>query len=199
MNSTALHPDVVKWVIIPLLIYIARIVDVTFGTLRIIFVAKGQRLAAPLLGFVETLVYLVAISQALQNLDTFLSYFAYAAGFATGNYVGISIENRLAMGVVLVRVITAKDAKPLFQSLALNGYGATWVDGQGASGHVTIIYSVIRRKDLTNVLAIIQSFDPNAFYSVEDARLAAKGIFPPADLSKTKNPFTTLRMRRKEK
>lgn len=199
MNSSLVNPGIVEWVIIPLLIYLARIMDVTLGTIRIIFVAKGQRVLAPLLGFFETLIWLIAISQALKNLDTSLSYFAYAAGFATGNFVGISIEGRLAMGIVMVRVITAKDAKPLFQEFAKHGYGATRVDAHGANGHVTMIYSVIRRRDLPDVIGIIQSFDQNAFYSVEDARLASKGIFPPSHLTHSKNPFTALRMRRKEK
>ncbi|MCF7794547.1 MAG: DUF5698 domain-containing protein [Candidatus Cloacimonetes bacterium] len=103
--------------ILPILIFISRIFDVSLGTLRIIFVNKGMRYLAPIIGFFEVLIWLIVISQVMQNMNSPINYIAYAAGFATGNYVGILIEQKLAMGITLIRIITRK--KGLF--LVLNG------------------------------------------------------------------------------
>lgn len=112
MDFTSIfNSDIWTWVIIPCFIFIARILDVTLGTVRIIFVSKHMKSLAPLLGFFEVLIWLLAIGQIMQNLTNPINYLAYAAGFAMGNFVGIQIESRLAMGVVLIRVL--RNWKPL--------------------------------------------------------------------------------------
>ena len=95
-----------EWVLIPVLICLARIVDVSIGTLRIIFVSKGMRGIAPILGFFEVIIWLVAIGQIFQNLSNWVNYIAYGAGFAMGNFVGIYIEGKISLGYTLVRIIT---------------------------------------------------------------------------------------------
>ena len=102
--------DYVSLIIIPLLIFVARIFDVTLGTIRIILVSRGVKIPAALLGFFEVLIWLIAIGRVMQNLNNVSNYIAYAGGFAMGNFVGIYIENKLAMGLLSIRVVTAKDA-----------------------------------------------------------------------------------------
>lgn len=178
MSFPSMSPALFTWVVVPLLIFVARIFDVTLGTLRIIFVSRGRKWLAPLCGFVEVIIWLVAISQVMQNLTNVACYLAYGAGFALGNFIGISIEERLAVGFLVVRIVTAKDSAKLVEALVAANYGVTCVEGRGANGPVKLIYTVIKRKDLAEVADLIERFDPQAFYSTEDARSTNKGVFP---------------------
>jgi len=179
MNLDAvIGSEIFKWVVLPLLIFFARILDVSLGTLRIIFVSRGLKYLAPLVGFFEVLIWLLAIRVIMQNLNNFACYIAYAAGFATGNFVGIFIEKRLAIGNSIVRVITRKDATPLIEHLRSRGYGVTSIKAEGSEGDVHVIFLIIKRHDLETITGIIKDFNPNAFYTVEDIRLVRKGIFP---------------------
>lgn len=176
--ASQLNSDLFVWVMLPALIFLARIADVTFGTIRIIFVSRGNKLFASLLGFFEVLIWLVAIGQIMQNLNNFACYIAYASGFAMGNYIGITIEGKLAMGVLVVRIITRKDGTELFERFKQEGFGATISDARGATGPVNIIYTVIKRSALPAVIGMIQHFNPKAFYSIEDVRTVNQGVFP---------------------
>ncbi|NLV91349.1 MAG: DUF2179 domain-containing protein [Firmicutes bacterium] len=196
MDQTWFDSTLFQWVVLPLLIFLARVLDVSFGTIRIIFVSKGQKFLAPLLGFVEILIWLMAITQVMNNLSNVLAYIAYAGGFAMGNFVGISIEERLAMGLVIVHIITTKSSDTLFNRLTQAGFGATKVEASGARGPATLIYSVIRRKDLPQVLEIIHEVSPKAFYSIEDSRSAREGIFPTPTTRSTKIRSQLLRLRK---
>ncbi len=168
-------------IILPLLIFIARVMDVTFGTIRIIFVSRGKKYLAPFLGFFEIMIWLFAIGQIFMNLTSIEYYIAYAGGFATGNFVGIWIEEKLAIGTLVIRIITKKDdSTQLIECLKSQGYGVTGVDARGARGDVKLIYTIIKRKDLQNVEDIIKKFNPKAFYSIEEVRSASEGIFPPS-------------------
>ena len=118
-------PEVYAWVVLPILIFFARVTDVTLGTLRIIFISRGKRNVAPVLGFFEVLIWIVAIGQIVQNLTSVTSYLAYAAGFATGNFVGMVIEDRLAIGTLIVRVILPTNATTLH---AQTDRGRLWRD-----------------------------------------------------------------------
>ena len=173
-----IEPEGFSLVIISIFIFFARICDVTIGTMRIIFVARGMKMIAPALGFAEVFIWIIAVGQIFQNLTNPLNYFAYAAGFATGNYVGMILEERLAMGLALVRVITQHDATSLIGYLRAAGYGVTVLDGQGKQGPGKIIFSVIKRKNIVDVEKAIHEFNPRAFYSIEDVRRAAEGTFP---------------------
>ncbi len=160
-------------VLLPLLIFAARILDVSMGTLRIIFIAKGFKYIAPIVGFFEILVWLLAIGQIFRNFANILYYVAYAGGFAMGTFVGIYLENKLSIGTQIVRVITGKGASRLLKALRSQGYGVTSSDAKGKHGPVNIIYTVIDRHDLQNVVGIIERHNPHAFYSVEDVRLVS--------------------------
>jgi len=167
-----------SWVILPFLIFISRIFDVSLGTMRIIFVSRGGKLIASILGFFEVLIWLIAIGQIMQNLDNVMSYLAYAGGFAAGTFVGIVIEEKLAIGILVIRVILAGDESRLKQRLAGSGFGVTVVDAKGVNGQVKVVYTIVRRKDIDNVTAIINECNPKAFYSIEEARTAREGVFP---------------------
>jgi len=187
------------WVILPVLIFLARVCDVTIGTMRIVFVARGNRVLAPVLGFFEILIWLLAIGQIFRNLNNVFCYLAYAGGFATGNYVGMVLEEKLAMGFQVVRIITRKDASQLIEFLKNAGFGVTTIDGQGATGPVKIVFSIIRRKDQPKVLRAIQEKNPNAFFSVENIQSASAGIFPPGSRSTVKSLWEAMRFWKKGK
>ncbi|MFH1240373.1 MAG: DUF2179 domain-containing protein [Candidatus Diapherotrites archaeon] len=180
--------EILTWIILPLLIFFVRIIDVSLGTIRIIFVSRGQKFIAPFFGFFEVLIWLIAIGQVMQNLTNVFCYIAYAGGFATGTFVGMIIEEKIAMGVLLIRVITKKDATVLIESLKKSGYNITSVDADGNSGKVHLIYSVIKRKKLAKVIDIIKKFDSRAFYSVEDLKHVSGEEFPAEPSLKQKIP-----------
>ena len=170
--------EVYAWIVLPLLIFLARVADVTLGTLRIIFVSRGKRHLAPILGFFEVLIWVVAIGQLVQNLGSVTSYLGYAAGFAAGNFVGMWIEDRLAIGTLVVRAILATGGDEVMQRLHDAGYGVTSVDGHGANGPVKLVYAVVKRKHVKDVTRIIHSISPKAFLTIEDVRSAEEGVFP---------------------
>lgn len=163
---------------VPLMIFFAEMTVVTIGTLRIIFISRGHKYLAPILGFFEILIWLFAISQVMQNLGHAPCFLAFALGFTLGNFLGIWIERKLALGMVVVRVITQRDCGILVDTLRAANFGVTCVEGQGAKGPVMIIMTVIKRKQLWRVTAMIRAYQPNAFYSVDDLQIAAEGIFP---------------------
>lgn len=173
-----LNSELFAWIILPLLIFIARVFDVTFGTMRIIFVSRGEKFLAPLFGFFEIIIWLFAIGQVMQNFTNIAYYIAYAGGFAMGNFVGIYIEEKMAMGTLITRTITKKDASNLIDALKSNNCGVTSIDAEGATGKVKIIFTVIKRKDVNQVVGMIKQFDPKAFFSIEEVRAANEGIFP---------------------
>ncbi|WP_041958092.1 DUF2179 domain-containing protein [Sulfurospirillum arsenophilum] len=163
---------------IPVLIALARITDVSIGTLRIIFVSKGLRLWAPILGFFEVSIWLLAISKVMANLTNPINYIAYAVGFSLGNYIGMFIESRLAIGMVVVRIITKRDSHILVAALRALRYSVTVVEGEGNNGAVNIIFTVIKRSDITRVRELIALHNPQAVYSIEDVRHASDPSFP---------------------
>ncbi|HOG83015.1 MAG TPA: DUF2179 domain-containing protein [Smithellaceae bacterium] len=172
------HSEIFKFVLLPALIFLARICDVTLDTLRIIYVGRGMKFLAPVIGFVEVLIWLVAITQIFKNLSNPACYVAYAGGFAMGNYIGILLEEKMAIGTVVIRIITQKDAEALIRRLKENRYGVTNVDAQGAMGQVKIIFTIVKRKDIDSVLEIVRGCNPLAFYTIEDVRSVRKGVFP---------------------
>ncbi|MBN2775302.1 MAG: DUF2179 domain-containing protein [Prolixibacteraceae bacterium] len=176
--NTFFDSGLFTYLILPLLIFTARIFDVTIGTIRIVMVSKGEKFLAPILGFFEVLIWLIAISKIFENLDNWVCYITYAAGFATGNYIGLKIEEKLAVGIVRIQIVTRTEATKLITSLKESGYGITHLNAQGASDNVSIIYTVLKRTDVPIVEDIIRKYNPNAFYSVEDVKYVNKGIFP---------------------
>ncbi len=178
MLDSSVSSDIFAWVVLPLLIFLARICDVSLGTLRVIFISKGFRHIAPLIGFFEVIIWLLAIGQVMQNVGNVASYIAYGGGFAAGTFIGMAVEERLSLGNVVVRVITTHDARNLVDSLRDENFGVTTMDAEGASGAVRVVLTISRREDLPRVVALIQESQPNAFFTVEDIKSVREGVFP---------------------
>ena len=159
-----------QWVLLPRLIFIARLIDVSLDTMRILFISRGRRLVAAILGFVQVLIWLMAIRQIFLNLSNPVCFIAYAAGFASGTWTGALIEEKLALGIQVVRVIVNKDASELIKSLKERGWGVTTVDGHGALGAVSVIYTIVQRHYVRKVIEVVMETHPKAFYTVEDIR-----------------------------
>jgi uncharacterized protein YebE (UPF0316 family) len=172
-----MNNEILNWVILPLLIFVCRMSDVTLATLRNIFISKGFRSIVPFIGFFEVLIWLIAMKQVMNHVDNWLSYFAWAAGFSMGTYVGMRIEERLALGTQVIRIITNQLSDDLINALREANHGITVVDAQGAKGPVKMIFSVVKRTSVDEVVDIIEKHQPNAFYSVEDIRNAQHGVF----------------------
>lgn len=167
-----------SWWLLPLFILLARTMDVSLGTLRVIFVARGHQWLAPLTGFFEILIWLLAVSQIMSNLDNWICFLAYPSGYALGAYLGMCIERWIAMGFVLVRMIPNRESLDLAQVLRDQGFGVTQVDGEGAKGPVAILFTVVHRKKLAEVLRTVREYHDKVFYTIEDVRLTQDGIHP---------------------
>lgn len=178
MDHPYFNTEVFKWVILPILIFIARTIDVSLGTLRSVFVSKGFRKIVPFIGFFEVLIWLISIRQVMQHLDNPICYIGFAGGFAMGTYVGLLIESRLALGLQVLRLIVSSDWEPLIFALQKEKLGVTIMDGHGAKGPVKIIFTIVNRKDIARVRNLIKEVNPQAFYSIEDIRIANQGVFP---------------------
>lgn len=169
--------DYQSWVILPLIIFCSRVIDVTLGTLRHVMIARGYKKLSPLFGFFEALIWIIIGSQIFKNINNVASYFAWAGGFATGTYVGLIIEERLALGIQVVRIITHLDCDEFIEAMKKANHGITIVEGKGAMGAVKMIYSIIRRNSVTEVEELIMKHIPSAFYSIEDVKNANAGVF----------------------
>lgn len=191
------HSELLRILVVSTLIVIARILDVSLDTMRIIYLSKGKKFLPPILGFFQVLIWLLAITEIFRHLDSFVYYFAYAVGFSLGNLIGISIEEKLAFGTLIIRVITRKDAAELLNYLKNEGHGFTAVNAEGALGSVKIIFMVIKRKNLELVMDIIKRFHPLAFVSIEEVREAHEGIFPSAKTGFHRSFFNRFKILRK--
>lgn len=169
--------DYFSWIILPVLIFISRLGDVTMATLRHIFISKGFRKIVPILGFFEVLIWLIAMRQVFSHLNNAACFIAWAAGFSAGTYLGMFIEERLAIGTQIIRVITNENVAELTEAMKLHHQGITIVDGQGAKGPVKLIFMIVRRANKKQVLDIVHQYTPHAFYSIEDVKSFKHGVF----------------------
>jgi uncharacterized protein YebE (UPF0316 family) len=158
-----------------LLIFGLRIVDVSLGTLRIGFLVRGQRSLAGLFGFFESLVWLIAAAQVLSNLDSPVKFLAYAAGYATGTMLGVSIERWLAIGDSIMRVVTQVDSPPVEDELRMAGYFVTVLNARGRDGDVRVSFSVIPRRKMPAALKLVGRVNPTAFVTFENTTPARTG------------------------
>lgn len=159
--------------LLPLSIFVAEMAVVAISTMRIIFIGRGLKAMAAGLGFFEVTIWLFAIGQVMTNLDSPVCFAAFAGGFVAGNYLGMSLEQRLAIGSVLVRVITSRDSRRLIDLLRGAGCGVTRIGAHGLQGPVEIVFTVIRRRRLGEVLALVRQFDSDAFYSIDELQASA--------------------------
>lgn len=181
--SLFVNTELYQWVILPLLIFIARILDVSLGTIRVIFISRGVKNIASFISFFEVLIWLMAIGQIMQHIQNAMCYFGYAAGYTTGTYAGLVIEKRLFLGLNMIRIITKKPATELIEALKNAHYGITSVQAEGTDGIVHIIFTIIKRNNLSEIKTMIKAFNPHAFYTIEDIRTINGGNFPQPELS----------------
>lgn len=162
--------DYWSWIILPVLIFTARLMDVTLATLRHILIYKNARAIVPALAFVEVTIWLLAISQIMQNLSNWACFIGFAGGFSAGTYAGMVIEEKLALGYQLVRIVTEGNSDDLLSTLTKNRFGVTRIKAAGSMGNVEVFLVVSERRKLKDLLAIIKSMEPVPFYTIEDVR-----------------------------
>ena len=162
--------EAINYVILPLLIFLARVSDVTLATMRVMFIMSGTRRWAAFLGFFESFIWLIAIGQIIQNIDNVYSYIAYASGYATGTWVGMFVESKIAMGRVIVRIITKTDTDFFRQWLKEHSYRFASVSAYDHEGNANIIFTVVQRKRLKSFVHTIHRFHPEAYYTIEGVK-----------------------------
>ena len=155
--------------LLPILICLARIVDVSVGTVRSLLANKGHKKVAPIIGFFEVTIWVSAMGVVVQNLGHWQNLLAYGLGYALGNFLGIYIEERIALGN---SVITNDKAHDLAKILVEKGFRVSLVNAQGNNGKVSIIFLLVKRKTLKSLIPLIKKHNPLAVYSVEDIRYA---------------------------
>ena len=164
-----------------LLIFALRIVDVSLDTMRVLFAIRGKREIAGVLGFFMALTWIFAAGNAMKHLDSILHVLGYAAGYATGTMVGITIERLVAYGLANVRIISRHGGVEIAEALRERGYGVTEQGAYGREGQVEIVNSVVQRAHMAEVLAIVDRFDPQAFVTVEEPKILRGGSFAHRD------------------
>lgn len=167
--------DFYAYIILPLLIFCARVFDQSLGIIRIILATKGLTLPAFIFGFFESFVWLLAMGQIMTKIDNLFYYFVFAAGFATGNVFGIYLEKKLSIGYVVIRVIFQKDSNISINNLKELGFRITQVDAMGMEQPVKMIFSTVKRNQINSFIEIINKNNPNAFYTIEDIKKVNEG------------------------
>jgi uncharacterized protein YebE (UPF0316 family) len=164
--------------ILPVLVFLAETCVVTLSTVRTIFITRGMKGLAAFLGFFEISIWLFAMAQVMQNLSSLDCYVAFAGGFSLGNFLGISIERKLALGTVGLHIATRKSAAPLIDALRAADYAVTAFDAQGSTDPMRVVITAVRRKELPDVISAVKCYDPDAFYSAHDLQLTAQRPSP---------------------
>ena len=178
----------------PLFIFGLRIVDVSFDTARVLAVVRGNRVSAAVLGFFQALIWILAVGSAIKFLDSWYHIMGYAVGYATGNVVGMTIENALAYGLSQVRIVSQHGGVEIAEALRDRGFGVTEVPGYGRDGGVEIVHSVVQRQHLGEVVRIVDQWDPKAFVTVEEPRILRGGLL--ARRNRVNIPWVAERMGR---
>ncbi|MGE5589895.1 MAG: DUF2179 domain-containing protein [Bacillota bacterium] len=160
-----------------LFIFAARVTDVSLSTVRTLLLVRGKRIPAAVLGFFEVSIYIIALGQVMSKLSNPLNLLAYALGFATGNFVGATLEEHMALGYLTVQAITREAGSDLANILRAQGFGVTVLHGEGRDGSRQILYITLKRKFLPHILNTLEAQEPDAFVTVMDTRLTQGGVF----------------------
>ena len=160
-----------------LTIFLLRITDMSLDTLRLLFVMRGRKALVWILGFFESAVYVIAITKVLSNLSNPLTVLGYAMGFASGNLIGMIVEERLAIGHIHLEIISQQHGVLLAKALRKAGYGVTEISARGKDGTVKILNASVLRKDLARARKIVHETDEGAFMTSEDVRPIRRGFW----------------------
>jgi uncharacterized protein YebE (UPF0316 family) len=180
MSFYLINPEIYSWFILPLLIFLARIGDVSMETIRVIYISRGIKYLAPIIAFFEIIIWLLAMEVVMSDLSNIANFFAFAFGFATGTYVGLVIEEKLSIGMVIMRIVTTEESnEEIAAFLEAENFGVTSLDAKGSRGSVKMILSLVNRADVPRITRHIQTTNPAAFFSIEDVRYVNQGVFRP--------------------
>lgn len=160
-----------------LLIFVLRIGDMSLDTIRVLFVVRGRKGLAWVLGFFQSLIFVIAISSVLSNLDNLLNVLGYAGGFATGNVVGMLIEERLAVGHIHFTIMSSTRGASITEKLRASGFAVTEIPARGKNGTVFVLHVDVTRRDKDNVETVVLETDPDAFVTAEDVRPIRRGYW----------------------
>ena len=170
--------DFISYVLLPSLIFLARVADVTVGTVKLMFVVNSAKRVAAVLAFVESLIAIVALSRIMQDASNWMAYVMYAAGFATGTFVGMRIEEKLAYGSVMVRVISRTISEELLSYLTLHQYRYSMVDANDHVGNTQVLFTVCKRSRLPEFQRMLEKVAPQALYTVEGVKKVSRDFLP---------------------
>ncbi len=173
-NQLGFSSEFFGLVIVPILIFFARILDVSINTVRIIFVMSGKKYVATLLGFMESLIWLLAIGQIFKHMDNIYCYIAYPAGFAGGILVGMLIEEKIALGKVIIRIITPEDLTQVTKFLLDKKFRYSIVSAQSNEGDEKLLFAVLKRDHVPEMLEELRLYLPKAFYTIESVKSASE-------------------------
>ena len=200
MSFFIISPELYAMVILPLLIFIARIGDVSMETIRVIYISRGVKYLAPVIAFFEIVIWLLAMEVVMNDLSNIANFFAFAFGFAMGTYVGLIIEEKLSIGMVIMRIVTTEESNEEITSfLESEHFGVTSLDAKGARGNVKMILTLVNRTDVPRITGHLQTTNPHAFFSIEDVRYANEGVFRPKKPNAITGLFHSLIRPRKKK
>jgi uncharacterized protein YebE (UPF0316 family) len=159
------------------IIFLLRVCDMSLDTLRVLVVMRGKKAIAWMLGFMQSAIFVIAITSVLQNLKNPLNIIGYAAGFATGNVVGMLIEERLAIGHTHLSIISSRRGSAIAERLRSEGYGVTEIPARGKDGMVTLLNLNVLRKNVEQVRHTANEVDSEAFITAEDVRPIRHGFW----------------------
>lgn len=162
-----------------LFIFLARVTDVSIGTIRTILLVKGQRKIAAVMGFFEVMIYLIVLGKVVGNIDKPVLILAYCFGYATGNLIGSKIEERLSIGRLIAQIIVKESSDELVQKLRDAGFGVTIFDGEGKDGKSYMLNIILERKQLELLHKITDGCADGAFITTMDVRASMGGYFQP--------------------
>jgi uncharacterized protein YebE (UPF0316 family) len=195
-----ISPEFYSWVLLPLLIFFARICDVSMETIRVIYISRGIKYLAPIIAFFEIVIWLLAMEVVMQDLANIANFMAFALGFAMGTYVGLVIEEKLSIGMVILRIVTTDESnEEIVSFMQSENYGITTLDATGSRGSVKMILSLVNRTDVPRITQHIQATNPHAFFSIEDVRYVNQGVFRPKKPNRITGFFHSFIRPRKKK
>ncbi|MEK6480587.1 DUF5698 domain-containing protein [Catalinimonas sp. 4WD22] len=179
--------DFFDFVFLPLMIFLARVSDVTLATVKLMFVVNNARKFAAILGFFEALITILALSRIMQDASNMAAYVMYAAGFAAGTYIGMRIEEKLAYGSVVIRIISKKIPDTLLEHLAVNRYRYSMVEANDQSGNTQILFTVCKRSKVRTFLRNLEDIAPEALYTIEGVKQVSHDLLPEHQKSSAPN------------
>lgn len=160
-----------------LVVFLARTLDISLATMRILMILHGRRLMAAVIGFFESLIFISVLTYVLKGLDDIPSLIFYALGFATGNYLGLFVEDKIAIGDVTVQIISKKDSSSLVEDIRRRGFGVTVLEGCGRDGTRQVLMVYLHRRDTRALMEMVEEFDQGAVITVLDTRKVMGGHF----------------------